>query len=495
MKVFSSQQIRQADAYTIEHEPISSINLMERASKSFVDLFLSLIKKKIPITIIAGTGNNGGDALAIARILHDNDYPIQLFLLQAAKFSDDYLINLKRLPRSIKKTKIEQEVPEFFPGTIIIDGLFGSGLNREVTGIAAEVIQKINSSKSEVFAIDIPSGMLSDGPSFGSVVQADYTITFQAPKLGFLMPENEKYVGQWKVAEIGLDEKYLSSLSTPYHLSTEPEIDQFFPKRKRFSHKGEFGHALIAGGSLGKMGAVILACKSALRTGAGLVSARVPGHGNEIIQSAFPEAMSIPDKNINHLEHPIDASLFKSIGIGPGMGVEAPTVQFMKKMLENTNQLLVLDADALNILSENRELFHLISKRAILTPHPGEFKRLFGSTNNDFERLALLRSSAIKYQVVIVLKGAFSAIAGPDGVVYFNTTGNSGMSTAGSGDVLTGIITALLALGIPLLESARLGVYLHGKSGDFAKIEKGEWSMIAGDLIEYLPLAIKQLTK
>ncbi len=494
IKILSASQIKELDAFTIKKAPIASIDLMERACEAFVDWFIQRYDSSKSVLVVCGTGNNGGDGLGIARILSLMPYRLQVLIVRGSSSeSADFQKNLKRLSASVERLTLQGTSAENFPVCeIIIDALFGSGLSRSLEGIYVEVVSAVNGTNATRIAVDIPSGLFADSPANGSIVQAHHTVTFQLPKLAFLLPECHPFVGEWHVVDIGLSPEFIDESQTNNFLIDEVSIGKIIRPRKKHSHKGDFGHSLIIAGSLGKIGANILATKAALRTGSGLVTSLTPRCGCNAIQSSVPEAMALVDSEENFLSHVPDISPFTSIGVGPGIGIDKRTAAFLTDLLSSEIKSCVIDADALNILSENRDMQKLVSPNSILTPHPGEFKRLVGEWRNDFERLDLLRALSGRLKSIIVLKGANTSIAMPNGDVYFNSTGNPAMATGGCGDVLTGMLTALLAQQYPPQEAAILGVYLHGLAGDFAS--KGKSNIIATDIIDQIPVALHWLT-
>ena len=503
MKILYTSQIREADAYTIKHEPIASVDLMERAANVCASWIAERYSDSAAFYFFCGTGNNGGDGLAIARILNNTKYyNIKVFVVRHSdKTSPDFSTNLSRLAKSknVDITDISEtaQLPEIPENTVIIDALLGSGLSKPLTGLLADVVEHINNSKaSTIISIDIPTGLFAEDNSAntGKVICADYTLTFELPKLAFLFHENAPFVGEWQVLPIGLSQEFIAQTATNYHYITEVLILSLLKKRDKFSHKGTFGHALIIAGSKGKMGAAVMAAKSALRAGAGLVSAHIPNCGYTVLQSSVPEAMCETDANETHISGRIKTGNCNAVAVGPGIGNDADTVRALKLLIQDTTINMVYDADALNIIAENKTWFAFMRGGSILTPHPKEFERLFGKSNNSFERLKLQREMAMKYGFYIVLKGAHTAIAFPDGSVYFNSTGNPGMATGGSGDVLTGIICGLIAQGYKPHEASVLGVYLHGVAGDIAAEKMSEQGMTAVDIIDGMGEAWKIIT-
>ena len=494
MKILNSSQIRQSDAYTIEHEPISSIDLMERAAGKCFEWIKNKIEKTSKIKVICGLGNNGGDGLVIARLLLKAGYDTDVIILRHTdKSSEDFKINEERLKKLKKKNIVEVKEISEFPllkdDDVIIDAIFGSGLTKPIEGMVSEVVEKINKCRGYVLSIDLPSGLFSEDNSlnnYKAIINADMTLTFQVPKLSFLLPENYKYIGEWTLIDIGLDRAFIESLDSQYYFVEENDIRQMLKPRSKFSHKGNFGHALLISGSYGKIGASILAARACLRSGVGLITAHIPKVGYEIIQKAVPEAMVSLDESEEFISSLPDTTKYNSIAIGPGIDIKEETQKLLKLLIQNSSIPLIIDADALNILSENKTWLLFLPKGCILTPHPKEFERLAGKPENDIHRLQLQKEFSVKFGVYIIYKGAYSTISTPDGKYFFNSTGNPGMSTGGSGDVLTGILLGLKACGYSSLETCILGTYLHGLAGDNAKEKIGEESLIASDIIDSL---------
>lgn len=494
MKILSAEQTRALDAYTIAHEPIASLDLMERAAQTFTEWFIRQFANiDRPVVVFCGPGNNGGDGLAIARLLHRRFYNVEVFACQiGANTSEDFRANLERLPElELHKITAGATLPEWPVDAIVVDALFGSGLNRPVEGYWGKLIDHINTNASLIISVDIPSGVFADQLTTSPTIKAHHTLSFEMPKYAFLFPENQDAVGQWTFKSIGLSPAFIAQTESPYFFITPKMISQRLKTRKKHDHKGVFGHALLIAGSKGKMGAAVLAARACLRSGVGLVTVHIPECGYEILQASTPEAMISLDKSATHFTAPPALGSYKSIGIGCGLAQTAEVAAGLRQLLSQSGQPLVLDADALNLLAASSDLIKMLPKDCILTPHPGEFGRLCGETVNGFERVALLQAKAQEWGVYIVLKGAYTAIACPDGACYFNSTGNPGMATGGSGDALTGLITGLLAQGYSPLDAALLGVYLHGLAGDLTAQALGYNAMIAGDIIERLGDAFK----
>ncbi len=492
LKILSASQTKALDAFTIEKEGIASVDLMERASVAFVNWFMKeyFAVQQFSIHVFCGLGNNGGDGLAIARLLRQKGFKVNVFVVEYAKQkSADCEINFGKI-QEITSIQTESDLAflkNIQPNEIIIDTLLGAGVNRSVTGILKALIEQINTLKATKISIDIASGLYMDSANLPEdvILKPDKTITFQLPKLAMMLPQNQAFVGDWQVIDIGLNQECINETKVENYYLTEilPEV------RQNFSHKGTYGHSLLIAGSRGMMGAAILSAKACLRSGVGKLTCLVPDFAYDILQISVPEAMTLTyTESTREVLSEIDN--FQSIAIGPGIGTKPEAFELLKStLLLSKNKAMVIDADALNLLGTEigRELLTELPKNTILTPHPKEFQKLIGLTwKDDFEKLNLLRAFAKKYEVIVVLKGYQSAIAMPDGDIFFNSTGNAGMATAGSGDVLTGIIVALLAQGYSAKEAALLGVYQHGKAGDFAAENRGKMALIASDIIENL---------
>lgn len=501
MKILSAEQIRKADKFTIENEPIASIDLMERAAMKCFNWIKNHFDNSCRFNIICGTGNNGGDGLAIARMLNESGYKVTTYIIRANEnSSEDFKINEKRLTNLENATYhtvfSTKELSPFDKNEIIIDALFGTGLNKPVTGLAAETIKLINKSESQIISIDMPSGLFADEATViqdNQIIKSTFTLTFQLNKLAFLFPENSVFFGEVIILPIGLNENFINNCESNYELIEEKNIQRILKKRKLFSHKGNYGHAAIIAGSYGKMGAAVLASQACLRTGAGLLTAIIPECGYEILQTKIPEAMVVCDENEKIITSDFTTDTYSAIGIGPGLGTSEKTAVALKKIIQNFKNPLVIDADAINILAENKTWLDFIPPLSIITPHQKEFERLTKKCVNDFERNKLQIEFAKRYNVYLILKGKYSAIACPDGKCYFNTTGNAGMAKGGSGDTLTGILTGLLAQGYSPKETCLAGVYLHGLAADIAVKETGEYSLLASDIIDSIGKAIIKL--
>ncbi|MGE4586429.1 MAG: NAD(P)H-hydrate dehydratase [Mangrovibacterium sp.] len=494
MKIFTCRQIAGLDRYTMENEPVSGLDLMERAAMQISDRLVSILPAGQPLVFFAGPGNNGGDALAVARLLADRAYPCQLYLLgDVQRLKGAPAINLKRLKEQAKVSLDELgngiPLPEIPAGTVVIDGLFGSGLSRPLEGLSRRLVELINVSGARVVAIDMPSGLMGEdnsGNDLGGVVRAWLTLSLQFPKLSFFFPEHEAMVGSWEVLPIGLHPAGIEAAETFFYLLDAACVRSRLVRRSRFAHKGMFGHALLIAGSRCKMGAAVLASRACLRAGAGLLTTHVPGTAVPILQVAVPEVMCSADASELMFTDIPDMSPFSAVGAGPGLGTKPNTQRGMLNLLEHGPRKLVLDADALNILAMHPGWLERLPGNAVLTPHPGEFERLAGKTADSWTRLQRQREFSRKYGVIVILKGAFTSVSFPGGEIFFNSSGNPGMATAGSGDVLTGIILGLLAQAMEPADAALAGVFLHGLAGDLAAEETGQEALLAGDLVRFL---------
>lgn len=494
MKIFSARQIREWDKYTMDNEPIKSIDLMERAARACFKWITENFASSETYIIFCGTGNNGGDGLAIARMLLQAGETVDVYILKSEKQSDDFSTNLERLRPLIPEVIFldPSSLPAIPSKTIIIDALFGIGLSRPLNSVAEDLVNHINNRENTIISIDMPSGLLADSSSVGNcIIKANYTISFQLKKLAFLLAENKLFTGTIQILDIGLHPDFYDKTPSLFNSIEQPDIELIYKPRSPLSHKYNFGHALLYAGSNNMMGASILCAKACLRTGAGLVTVFTVEGTQTVIQVALPEAISSTETDFEKL------SLKKSsVGIGPGQAITKENQLLLKKLMEGYSGPLVIDASALQLLSTDIEMLLMRKVNpAILTPHTGEFEKLFGETSGDFDRLSLALQKATAYNCYIVLKGPHTIIACPDGMAFFNTTGNVGMATAGSGDVLTGILTGLLAQGYSPKNACLLGVFLHGMAGDFAAIKWGQEAMIAGDIIDQLGEAYKAVKK
>lgn len=503
MKIFPTHVIKQLDEYTIRQESITSADLMERAATALTHAITQRWPATKPVTVFSGPGNNGGDALAVARMLSVKGYLVEVYLLNPkGELSPDCQTNKELLQGTgVTFTEITGafQPPVLTENHLVIDGLFGSGLNKPLRSGYAGIVKYINAHNCTVVAIDMPSGLMGEDNTPNdpdSIIRAHHTFSLQLPKLAFFFADNAPYVGRWHLLDIGLSLDAISDTETPYRLMEEDEIRNSIKQRSRFAHKGHFGHAMLVAGSRGMAGASILSAKACLRSGVGLLTVHAPSMNNSMLQTAVPEAMVDADIHTEHFAESVDSNAYAAIGIGPGLGTSQETKFAVIAQIQSCHKPMVIDADALNILAAHRQvLFNELPRNTILTPHPGEFDRLVGQSDNAYERLMKALELARETKAHIVLKGAYTAIVAPDGSCAFNPTGNPGMATGGSGDVLTGIILALLSQGYAAGEAARIGVYVHGLAADIAAERFTEIAMTAGDIIACLPEAWKRLAK
>lgn len=493
MKIFSVEQLHKADALTTTTQGITSTDLMERAAGKVFDwLHKRMQGAQVTVQIFCGIGNNGGDGLVLGRSLINAGYKVQVHIVN---FSDnrskDFLINYDRMKNVTKNwpnlMDAVDDFPDIHPNDVIVDAIFGIGLNRSPKGWVKDLIQYLNQSKAFILSIDVPSGLFANTPTpdMEAVVRANHTLTFQAPKLAFFLPETGNFVTSFEVLDIGLDTEFLERTEPIAYMVSRYVVQSIYKQRKKFDHKGNYGHSLIVSGSYGKMGAAVLSASSALRTGAGLVTVFSPKCGYQILQTSIPEAMVICDVNedfISDINYDFQPS---AIGIGMGIGTRPETLKALKKWIESTMTPIVIDADAINCISNEKGLISSIPRNSILTPHLGELRRLIGDWKDDYDRIELAKQFSLKHELILVIKGAHTMVIS-GGKLYINSTGNPGMATAGSGDVLSGVITGLIAQGYSPFEAAVFGVYLHGSSGDIAFQNLGFEAMIASDIIDNL---------
>lgn len=503
MKIFPIEKVREADEYTIKKEPIKSLDLMERAASQCYKWIRLHVERDKKIKVIVGPGNNGGDGLVVARMLSEERYHIEVLIIRFTdKESEDFSANLDRLKEKpdvvINEIKDGDTVPGFNGDDILVDGIFGSGLTRPVKGFIADVIDAMNKSNKLIIAIDIPSGLFADKSTVeteSKVVEANYTLSFQFPKLAFFFAENDGFVGHWQVLPIGLHEKFIRETEAKHHYIQREDVKNLKKKRGKFSHKGNFGHGLLVAGGYGKMGAAVMSSAAAIRSGAGLITAHIPKKGYDVIQISVPEVMTSIDRSDEIFSEVPDLSMFNAIAVGPGIGTDKQTRNSLKLLIQNADIPVIFDADAINILGENRTWISFVPPNSIFTPHPKEFERITEKASNNFERFELQKEFSIKNRVYVVLKGAYTCITTPGGNAYFNSTGNPGMASGGSGDVLTGILLGLLAQNYDPIEACIIGVYLHGLAADLILEEKGFEGMIARDIINALPKAFVECMK
>ena len=476
---------------------------MERAAIQLTDSIVAEWDKDMKVVVFAGPGNNGGDALAVARMLAVRGYNVSTWLFNTSgRLSDDCKKNRDRLKDVKQVASFVMVTEEFDPPTLdaqtlVVDGLFGSGLNKPLTGGFASLVKYVNTSPAKVVSIDIPSGLMTESNEYNvksNIMKADVTLTLQQPKLSFLFPENQQFIGHVEVLDIGISQEGIDKTDAQFYILEKSDITPCLKRRDPFAHKGSMGHALLVAGSRGMAGAAMLAAKACLRTGVGKVTVHTPACNTLPLQIGVPEVVLDVDSDTNVVSEAVDTECFKAMGIGPGLGTNENTAIAVIGQMRRAQCPIVVDADALNILAAHKAWLQQIPVGAILTPHIGEFDRLEGVSTDSYERLSKAMLLAERQHAYIVLKGHYTAIITPGGRVLFSPTGNPGMATAGSGDVLTGIITALLARGYTQGEACAIGTYLHGLAGDIAARSLGEESLIASDIINSLPMAFKELS-
>lgn len=500
MKLFTATQIRELDKYTIEHEPIASVDLMERAAEAITEALTLRWDETVPVVAFAGPGNNGGDALAVTRLLLERGYKAVAYLFNVkGKLSPDCQENLTRL-RKKHKSAVMEVTTEFDPPaltaeTLVLDGLFGSGINKPLSGGFAAVVKYINLSAATVVSIDMPSGLMTEDNTFNvkaNIVSADCTMTLGQKKLSMMMADNQEFLGEVQVLDIGLSEEFTNATEAQCRIIDEEDIAGCLRPRDDFAHKGSMGHALLVAGSRGMAGAAILAARACLRSGVGKATVHTPACNSDIMQISVPEAMLRIDDNRDCFCKAGDTTRYSAMGIGPGLGQADCTAVALMTQVRSSRIPMVIDADAINILASHPAWLHQLPEGIIFTPHPKEMDRLSGAApSNDHDRLMMASGMAQRLKAYIILKGHYSALCLPNGDILFNSTGNAGMATAGSGDVLTGIITALLSRGYSAKDAAMAGMYIHGLAGDLAVQDTGMESLIASDLITYLPKAFR----
>ena len=501
MKIFTTAQIHELDKYTIEHEPIASLNLMERAARALTHAVVQEWPATMPVIIFAGPGNNGGDALAMARMLSEQNYQVSVYLFNiSGQLSPDCAANKQRLQntrglKSFIEVSMEFDPPVLDSNTLVIDGLFGSGLNKPLAGGFASLVKYINASQAKVVSIDVPSGLMTEDNAYNvraNIIKATMTLTLQQPKLSFLFSENQQFTGLLRVLDIKLSKEGMEKIEASFTIVEESDVRERMLERSPFAHKGQMGTALLIAGSYGMAGAAILASEACMRSGAGKVVINTPRRNIPILQTAVPEAIVQTGNEETIFAETVDTEDYQALGIGPGLGQNEQTAIALIAQLRRTQCPIVVDADAINILANHRAWLQQLPQGIILTPHPKELDRLEGHSADSYERLTKARNLAERLKGYVILKGHYTAICCPDGHVMFNTTGNAGMATAGSGDVLTGILTGLLARGYKPQDACVVGVYLHGLAGNLAAHKLGEESLIARDIIQHLgPAFIK----
>ena len=501
-QLFTVSEVRECERFTMEKEHISSLELMERAGKACAKEIAPCLKQNQfrDVYVYTGTGNNGGDGVVIAAHLvekayaHGNVYVV-VCTLENARYSEEMQYQLHRwqgIASQYDNAKLifysTDNQPKPLKSDLIVDALFGIGLNKPVTGFYAEVIRHINASDAYTISIDIPSGLFADKhtPNDSEVVIADETFSIQFAKTALLLPENHRFFGEVSLVDIGMEAP--DDLHACRYLITYADVSGMLRCRSPYAHKGTFGHGLLVAGCERMPGAAVLAATAAMRGGIGKLTVHSVKSVCNTLTVTLPEAIHDIDDNEQHVSHINWNKLpenITAVAFGPGLGTAKQTVAAMKDILDTVKRPLVIDADGLNMLAENKTWLAFLPPYSILTPHFAEFERLAGKPTDDFDRLERAKAFAQRYSVILVLKGHHTVVTMPDGRQYFNTTGNSGMATAGSGDVLTGLLLALLAQGYDPKHAAVLGVYLHGAAGDAYAEYHNPRTLIASDLPQY----------
>ncbi len=499
-KILSVDKIRKADAYTIKNEPVSSLDLMERAGSACARKILDLTENLRSVLVIAGQGNNGGDGLVIARHLSAEGVKVLVVIPRIREYgSDDFEANLKRLTGSDVAVEFINDIsdlPDTAEFDIIVDAIFGSGLTRSAGGLIAEIIEAVNDNGNVVFSIDIPSGLFADkwtDEDNSAIINATVTLTLELPKLCMLIPDCYRYIGDWHIVPIGLDGGFITRAESGMYLFEYSDAVELFLPRNRVAHKGDFGHGILIAGSRNKGGAAILAATAALRSGIGLLTAYIPSSLNTSFNTALPEAMLVMASNPDHLDTSTDISGYDAIAVGPGLGTQPATHHLIHQLLTTAKCPLILDADAINILSAHPDWLAQLPPGSIITPHPKEFERMAGRAINEFQRLEMAMSFAAKHQCFIVLKTACTAVISPDGNCSFNSYGNAGLAKGGSGDTLTGIILGLICRGYEPYDASCLGVYMHARAAELAAQNCGLDAILASDISFNIGFVWKEL--
>lgn len=505
MKVFNAEDIRAIDRLTIEKDGVTSLELIERAAHGIAGEITARWRPNKPLIVFAGPGNNGADALAVSRILASQGYNPMVYLFniggnRLSRDCRDCKDELLAQVPGINFTEVTGQftAPELTPQSLVIDGLFGSGLKGPVTGGFMILIRYVNDSGATVVSVDVPSGMSGDlrtNQINRDIIHATLTLVMQFPRPAFFMKENAQLVGEWKTIDIGLNHDAARSTKTPFHLVEGSEIKTLIRQRTPFSSKADYGSALLIAGSYGMMGAALMAAKGALRAGAGKVTVHSPMCGYEILQSGVPEAMFDADKHKLICSDIKPDKEYAAIGVGPGIGTHDLTQFALEQFLQSSKKPVVLDADALNCIAKRPTMISDIPVLSVITPHAGEFDRLFGECDSDENRLIKAMEAAHYHNILILLKGRYTALVRPDNKVYFNSTGTPAMATPGSGDVLTGVITALMAQGYKPEVSALIGAFVHGLAGEFAAEEHGDYGVTASDIAANIGKAFKSLMR
>lgn len=502
MNIFSNEDLKNIYAHTIKEERVSTMELINRVARGVSSEITNRWNPDTPVVVFAGPGNNGADALAVAVKLIENGFnpEIYLFNIGGNCLSEDCKRIRDRMTEvpEINFTEIVQtfNMPQLGVNHLVIDGLFGTGLNAPLEGGFRMLVQRINDSGASVVSIDIPSGLFTDnneGQIFRDIIHADLTLAVQSPHRCFFNPYTAELVGEWKTVDIGLSKKAMSSVDLEFYLVEEKDARRHLHKRNPFCSKADLGNIAIVAGSYGMMGAAMLATRGALRSGVGKVTAITPRCGFGIMQQGVPEALFQSDHHDVIITNVVLKNNYDAVAIGPGIGTHDMTVDAVERFIAAAKRPIVVDADALNCIAQRPSMLYNLPVLSILTPHEGEFDRLFGTQKSHEARIAKAREMAASYQIFIILKGRYTAIVRPDRKVFINSSGTPAMATAGSGDVLTGIIAGLLGQGYQPQFASVLGVYIHGLAGEIAEKQCGLYGTTAGDIARNVGLAIQHI--
>jgi len=502
MKIFTTDELLEIYRCTVEEDNISPLELISRVAQGVSEEIISRYLPTKPIAIFAGPGNNGAEALATARNLHTQGYTPQVYLFNIGgdKLNDcctymrDRFAELENA--QIVEVVRDFSLPDLNQSYLVVDGLFGTELRDNLTGGFISLVRYINESHATILSIDLPSGLFSDWNANSihrNIIHADITLAIQFPRIAFFLKENAPLIGEWKTLDIGLSARAIGNILPTYYLIEREDVKRKLRRRNQFCSKADLGTAAIIAGCYGMMGAAILSARSALKAGVGKLTVYSPRCGYTVIQSTVPEALFKADKNDIVISSITLRNDFNAIAVGPGIGVHEMTVNALEDFLNKAKKPVIIDADAINCISMRPTMLNSIPVLSILTPHAGEFDRLFGPQTSEEARLRKAAEMAKYYNVFIVLKGHYTIIARPDGKIYFNSSGTPALATAGSGDVLTGAIVSFLAQGYLPEIAALMGVYIHGLAGEIAESDQGTYGTTSGDVAAYIGKAIKSI--
>ncbi|MCM1021494.1 MAG: NAD(P)H-hydrate dehydratase [Muribaculum sp.] len=499
MKLFTNDQIRSIERQVIKNEGVTTIELVERAASAISWEIMSRWRQSKKVLIFAGPGNNGADALAVASMLIEEGYTVEALLFNIFDKLSEACIHYRDKLKEMSPTSLTEITSDFTPPFIstdilVIDGLFGSGLKEPLTGGFQSLVDYINNSSATIISIDIPSGMFAewnDRILSRNAIHATLTLAIEFPRLAFFIPDNAEFLGEWKVLDIKLASAEVRTEKSPYFLLEKADAHRLIRRRNKFTSKSDYGSCLLAAGSYGMMGAAVMAARGALRAGVGRITVHSPRCGFNALQTGLPEAMFEHDSNDIVITNITLKHDYNVIAVGPGIGTHEYTVRAVEALISAAQKPLVIDADALNCIAQRPSMLDHIPPMSVITPHSGEFDRLFGAHTSHELRLKKAIEKAKYYNIIILLKGYYTTVIRPDGKIYFLNNGTPAMATPGSGDVLTGIISALMAQGYSPDISAALGAFIHSQAGTIAAAEHGEYGVLASDIANATGKAIK----